>query len=106
MNFKVEFNPAFFEDIAQAVDWYNEKQHGLGDKLFNAVKKQTKKLRTSVLHYAIKYDDIRCMPIERFPYVVHYRVDEQTKIVKIEALFHTSRNPGLWDERTHKTNPV
>ncbi len=100
MKFKVVYNPDFYEDIVQAMDWHNEKQPGLGGKLFNAVKKLTRKLTTSALHYAIRYDDIRCMPIEKFPYVVHYRVDEQNKIVKIEALFHSSRNPGLWDKRT------
>jgi len=31
---------------------------------------------------------------------VHYRVNEQTKTVKVEALFHTSRDPEIWDERT------
>jgi hypothetical protein len=101
MKFKVVYNPDFYEDIVQAVDWYNEKQPCLGDKLFDAVKKLTKKLTDSALHYAIRYDDIRCMPIENFFYVMHYRVDERTKVVKIEALFHSSRNPGLWGKRTH-----
>ncbi len=35
MKFRVEYNPDFFNDIAQAVDLYNEKQTGLGDRLFN-----------------------------------------------------------------------
>ena len=98
MKFTVEYNPDFFNDIAKAVDWYNEKQAGLGDRLFKAVKKQTKKLSASPLKYAGKYDDIRCMYIERFPYLVHYRVNEQTKSVKVEAIFHTSRNPKIWNE--------
>lgn len=100
MKFKVEYNPDFFNDIEQAVDWYNGKQKGLGDRFFNNVKKQMAKLSTSALHFAIKYDDIRCMCIEKFPYMVHYRLNEQTQTVKVEALFHTSRNPKVWDERT------
>ncbi len=100
MKFTVEYNPDFFNDIAQAVDWYNEKQAGLGDRLFNNIKKQTAKLSTTALHFAVKYDDIRCMCIEKFPYLVHYRINEQTKTVKVEALFHTSRDPKIWDERT------
>jgi len=100
MKYKAVYNPAFFEDISEAVDWYNKKQPGLGDKLFNQVKKQTKRLTTSALHYAIRYDDVRCLPVEKFPYVVHYRVEEQSKTVKTEALFHMSRNPDLWNERT------
>ena len=100
MKFKVEYNLDFFNDIAQAVDCYNEKQAGLGDRLFNNIKKQMAKLSTSALHFAIKYDRIRCMCIEKFPYMVHYRINEQTKTVNVEALFLTSRNPNIWDERT------
>jgi len=72
---------------------------GLGDKLFNNVKNQTTKLSKTALLFSIKYDNIRCMCIEKFPYMVHYRVNEQTKTVKVEALFHTSRNPKSWTNR-------
>lgn len=99
MKFKVEYNPDFFNDIAQAVDWYNEKQVGLGDRLLNIVKKQTTKLSTSALHFSMKYDDIRCLAVDKFPYLIHYRVNEQTKTVKVEAIFHTSRDPKIWNER-------
>lgn len=99
MKFTVEYNPDFYNDIAQAVDWYNEKQDGLGSRLLDNVKKQTANLSTSALHFPIKYDDIRCMCIENFPYMIHYRVNEQTKIVKVEAMFHTSRDPNIWNER-------
>ena len=99
MKFNVEYNPDFFNDIVQAVDWYNEKQAGLGDRLFNNIKKQTIKLSTSALHFAVN-DDIRCLGIDKFPYLIHYRVNEQTKTVKVEALFHTSRDPNIRDERT------
>ena len=99
MRFKVEYNPDFFDDIVQAVDWYNEKNTGLGDKFFKNVKKQTAKLSSAALLFAVKYNDVRCMQIKKFPYLVHYRVNEQTKTVKVEALFHTSRDPKIWNER-------
>lgn len=99
MKFSVEYNPDFFNDITQAVDWYNEKQAGLGDWLLVNVRKQTAKLSTSALHFAVKYDDVLCMCIKKFPYLVHYRVNQQTQIVKVEALLHTSRDPKLWKNR-------
>ncbi len=99
MKCKVEFNPEFFNDLVEAVDWYNEKQAGLGDKLYKSIKRQTVKLSSSALHYAVKYDDVRCLCVERFPYLVHYRVNEQTQTVKVEALFHSSRDPEIWNER-------
>ncbi len=79
MNFTVEYNPDFFDDIAQAVDWYNEKKTGLGDILFNNIRNQTAKLSTSAFHNAVKYDDVRCMRIEKFPYLVHYCINEHAK---------------------------
>ena len=100
MKFAVEYNPEFFSDLVQAVDWYNDRQIGLGKRFFSKVRKQTAKLSTSALLFAMKYDDVRCMRIEKFPYLVHYRVNEQTSTVKIEALFHTSRDPKIWYERT------
>jgi hypothetical protein len=99
MKFTVEYNPDFYNDIVEAVDWYNEKQAGLGDRFFRIIKQQTAKLSTSALHSAIKYDDIRCLTMDKFPYLIHYRVNEQTKTVKVEAMFHTSRDPKIWDER-------
>ena len=92
MKFTIKYNPEFFNDLAHAVDWYNDKQIGLGKRFFNEVGKQTAKLSTSALLFAVKYDDVRCMCIEKFPYLVHYRVNEQTLTVKVEALFHTSRD--------------
>lgn len=100
MKFIVEYNPDFYNDIAQAVDWYNGEQAGLGDRLLKTIKQQTAKLSISALQYAIRYDDIRCLHVDKFPYLVHFRVNEQSKTVRVEALLHTSRNLKVWEERT------
>ena len=101
--FNIEYNPEFFDNLVLSVDWYNEQRSGLGDRFCKSVKKQTAKLSTYSLCFAVRYSDIRCMRIEKFPYMVHYRVDVQTKTVKVEALFHASRDPKIWNERTKVT---
>ena len=98
MRFKVEYNPDFFDDLAQAIDWSNEKQTGLGDTFYKNASKQTAKLSTTAMQFVVRYDDIRCRNIEKIPYMLHYH--ENPKTVKVEALFHTSRNPKIWSERT------
>ena len=40
MRFKVEYNPDFFDDIVQIVDWYNEKQETLGNIVVQICTKQ------------------------------------------------------------------
>lgn len=97
MKFTLIFHPEIYNDIHEAIDWYNAQQNGLGDRFLLIVKKQLKSLEKSALQYAIRYDGIRCMPIKKFPFLVHYRVNEN--IVKVEAILNTYRNPEIWEQR-------
>lgn len=100
MRFKVIYNPEVYNDIRQAVDWYNKQQPELGLRFISVLKKHLRKLEHSAMHYSVRYGDIRCMPIKRFPYMIHYRV--QNKTVLVEAIFNTYRDSGLWEKRTGK----
>ncbi len=40
------------------------------------------------------------MGIKKFPYLIHYRIHEESKTVYVEAMLHTSRNPRIWKRRT------
>jgi len=42
-----KYNPNFYEDLVDAVEWYNEMQIGLVERFFKQVKKQTATLSTS-----------------------------------------------------------
>jgi len=99
MSFKLIYNPEVHKDIQEAVDWYNQQQQGLGRRFFSIIKTYFTALKDSATHYAIRYDDIHCMPVKKFPYMIHYRIDYKNKFVKVEALFHTSQNPEKWNNR-------
>ncbi len=43
--------------------------------------------------YQIRYDDVRCLPIKKFPFMAHFTVDEIELLVKVYALVNTYRNP-------------
>ncbi len=99
MKFKVIYNPEVHDDLQQAIDWYNEQQSGLGNRFFITSKNQLNSLKSSALHYAIRYDTIRCMPIKKFPYMVHYSIDLNDGIVTVEAVYSTNRSPKIWRNR-------
>jgi plasmid stabilization system protein ParE len=103
MKFKITYNPEVQTDLQSAVNWYNEQQPGLGKQFFSTAKKHLKSLEDSAMHYPIKYDDIHCMPIKKFPFMAHYRIDYKNKTVKVEAVFHTSRDPERWHQRTKQS---
>lgn len=96
MRYRLEFNPDFYHDLEQAIDWYEEQKPGLGKKFYLSVKKQTFRLKTEPLKFAVRYDDIRCVHLKQFPYLIHYRIELDKTLVKVEALLHTSRNPDEW----------
>jgi plasmid stabilization system protein ParE len=49
--------------------------------------------------FQIRYDDYRIYFTKVFPYGIHYRYVAERNEVHIKAVFHTSRNPDLWEQR-------
>lgn len=100
MKFKVLYNPEVYTDIQESVHWYNEQQPGLGRRFYLVLKNHLHKLEKGALQFAVRYDDVRCMPLKKFPFMIHYRVDMNNRKVYIEAVFHTNRNPKIWNQRS------
>ncbi len=100
----VRYNPRIYMDIQKAVDFYNEQTHSheLGRRFVNNVETAVSKLNQSAMHFQVRYDDIRLLPIPSFPYRAHYRIDEENNIVFVEAIFHTRENPEEWRTKTKK----
>lgn len=103
-NFKVRYNPGIYSDIQKAIDFYNEQtqSHEQGERFVNNARHALATLKRTALHYQVRYDDIRLLPIPSFPYRAHYRVDEGKNIVYVEAIFHTRENPEEWSSLTEK----
>lgn len=97
-NFIVRYNPRIYLDIQKAVDFYTEqtKSSVLGERFIDSVEKALQTLNQTALHYQIRYNNIRLLPIPNFPFRAHYWVDEEQNIVNVEAIFHTRANPDNW----------
>jgi len=102
MSFKLIYAVEVFDDIQENIDWYNKKQSGLGSRFFKAVKDQTIRIRKKPYSVAIRYDEVRCAKVKGFPYLVHYKIFQDIKTIKVIAVFSTHRNPIIWEERTNK----
>lgn len=100
-NFKVLYNPQIYLDIQKTVDHYKRETGNdeLGMRFVKTVKAALKKLNKSALHYQVRYDDIRFLPIPVFSVMAHYRVDEENNTVFVEAIFHSSEDPNTWIHR-------
>lgn len=97
--FSVEIEPEAVEDIQNAIDYYNHQKTGLGKRFFNTIDKHFSFLKKNYLAFHVKYDKIRCMPVQNFPYMIHYQVKEKDEKVSIKAVFSTYENPDKWEKR-------
>ena len=97
MGFKLVYAAEVFDDLQKDIDWYNQKQYGLGSRFFKAVKEQISRIKKNPYSIAIRYDDIHCAKVKRFPYLVHYKIFQDLNIIKIIAVFSTHRDPIIWE---------
>ncbi len=71
------------------IEWYELQLKGLGSRYKNQTQKQINALKNDPYLFSVKYKTIRCKKIEKFPFLIHYQIDEKTKTVTVFAVFHT-----------------
>jgi plasmid stabilization system protein ParE len=91
----VRFNPLAERELADAIEYYEEQQAGLGSAFLEEVR--------HVVLFLAKYPEaaprvrgsIRRFILPRFPYSLLYRPLE-TGLVRILAVAHHKRKPEYW----------
>jgi toxin ParE1/3/4 len=89
-SYKIKIEERALLDIQQGFDYYEQKQAGLGLRFNKAVFKAFENLQINPF-YQIRYSTFRCLPIKKFPFMVHYEVSED--IVTVFAVINTYLDP-------------
>ena len=90
---KVEFSPESLSDVQNALSYYLEKGVQTGEAFIQELEKGVGSLQINP-YYQIRYKEIRCLPLIKFPFMIHFELDEKKKQVKILGCIHTSLNPA------------
>ncbi len=96
MDYKLKIDIEAFNDIQHTYDWYELQAKGLGERYKSQVKKQINSLKKNPHLFSIKYKELRCKKVDKFPFLIHYKINDELKTINIFAVFHTSRNPEIW----------
>jgi len=102
MLYKIKIDQEALIDLQDIIVWYNNQTLGLGARFFKQTSSQINLLKKTPFIFSTRYDDVRCMIIKKFPFMVHYQIDSIQNTVFIFAVFHTSRNPKIWQGREKK----
>jgi len=99
-NFSVLKHDEVVQDLQTIVDYYNNAKSGLGNQFYKSFQKQSKLLKNDCLFYEIRYSNVRCVKIGKFPFLIHYAVNELNKEVFIHAVIGMKQNPDeTWGKR-------
>ncbi len=82
--------PRALADIQQAIDYYDEQQIGLGNKFATTLEKYFNTISKNPC-YQIRYNNVRCLPLKKFPFMIHYCMEEKIRTVFVVSVFHTSK---------------
>lgn len=100
--YNVQIEQEALADIQEITDWYNKQQKGLGKRFQKITIKHLNSLNKDPHIYAIRYKQIRCQTVKKFPYMVHFYINNETQTVEVLAVISTDRNPKIWNEKIEK----
>jgi len=97
--YRIEIHSAVIQDLEKAIHYYEEQQPGLGKRFLKAIDKHFLILSKNPF-FQTRYDDVRCLPVKKFPFMIHFTIEEGNKTVKILAVFNTLLDPKeTWVKR-------
>jgi plasmid stabilization system protein ParE len=96
MNYRLVIRKRAENHLKEAYHWYEKQRTALGDEFLLCVEATLRAIENNPMLFQVRYKNIRCALIPRFPYGLFYFI-EGNKIV-ILSVFHLSRNPKLWQQ--------
>lgn len=83
-------------EIAEAADWYEARERGLGSEFLRTVEACIASIQRNPLMHPKVYGVYRRAALRRFPYGIFYTMTEDEVVVV--SCYHARRDPKGWRE--------
>ena len=100
MGYRLRILDSAVLDIADATEHYELVRKGLSIDFELCLEEGYTDILNLPLGYQIRYRDVRIKFIRRYPYGIHYLVEERQ--ITVIAVFHTSKSPRNWFNRLNE----
>ncbi|RFC55329.1 type II toxin-antitoxin system RelE/ParE family toxin [Brumimicrobium aurantiacum] len=91
-SFSIRVLKSAVADLDEAYEYYTDINPKLGERFIKIVNATINDLK-KYPYYQIRYDSFRMKVINKFPYVIHYTLDEKKQIVFIYGIRNSYQNP-------------
>jgi toxin ParE1/3/4 len=93
MPYTILVTPTATEDIAVAIEYYNAVAVDLGYRFADLVAEYFDRIAELPTASAVRYKNVRCKPMKRFPFLITFTIDEAAHSVHILRVFNTYQEP-------------
>ncbi|MEX0996626.1 MAG: type II toxin-antitoxin system RelE/ParE family toxin [Flavobacteriaceae bacterium] len=90
------------DDFTESRNWYRKINSSLSARFTKDFKETIQSIKENPIKYQIRYENIRVKLLRKFPYLIHYSIEND--LILIKALFHTSRDHRNWEIRNTNKN--
>ena len=97
MTYRFQILEAADHDIAEAILQYENVRKGLSVDFELCLEEGYADILNTPLGYQVRYREVRIKFIRRFPYGIHYMVEDD--MITVISVFHQSRSPRKWFKR-------
>jgi len=89
--------PDAARDIEDAEIWHEDQRSGLGDDFLDCVDEVLERIQQQPELYAAEFKRVRRAPMNRFSYIVYYRLTSD--LIDVVGVIHASRSSRAWRDR-------
>lgn len=93
MSYSILVTPTATDDISVAVEYYNAVSTDLGYRFADLIDQYFERISIIPMTSAIRYKNVRCKPVKKFPFIITYTIDERNKTIQILRVFNTYQDP-------------
>ena len=99
MSYRLRIRLAAEADVAEAAQWYNERQLGLGEKFIREVDQAIVRILENPLAFPVilRRHEVRRVLTKRFPYRIFFSLKDDAVVV--HAVLHGHRDDRHWKDR-------
>jgi plasmid stabilization system protein ParE len=94
--FSIELSDEAEIDFDKSYEYYYKENPNIAKSFFNRINLSLENLKENPTIFPDVYKGLRKYVVKKFPFVIYYQIEGT--VVKVVAIFHTSRNPKIWND--------
>lgn len=92
MIYEISITPSALLDISEGVEYYNTKAEDLGYKFADDIENNFKIISLNPKAFTIRYKNVRGKLLKKFPFLILYTEDKESKTIEVLRIFNTYQN--------------